>query len=241
MAQPTTTAPTATNPTATNLPPPGLPNIPVPVFNYIPTPPVQIFNDYNRLLHNIQTYLHETIPGGTRALAQEENHPTPEGLALSMGFAGFSQLKNYVKKTLNLPEGEEREKALPQTSFNLVMASFATLQDYYLKHSLSTKISATVSKFIASAYFNTNETKVSDSTTRSEEDRTIRVIIEGATASTIEEQNEMIRLNQHLERQTKSELAALGDRDILRAEDEEDEEDKKNKEETPSPTLEDIL
>ncbi len=156
--------------------------------------------------HNVAAYLYSTLDKGkTDVLAPGGNHPTPEGLALALGLSCFRELQQIFKD-------EKRLNAIPEAAVREVVRGIALLQDYYLKHSLSSTINVQMVKFLSNAYFDIRETSsaVSESHNISSSENTITIKVETHKAASMDELKEMNRLESALKEQVSIELAALG-------------------------------
>jgi len=158
--------------------------------------------DPESVYHATQAYLHRTMPHGTSTLS--DDHPTPEGLARAIGFPSFQSMRQAIEKRLAATPEDDYDATV-----TTILAACADLQDYYLKHSLTSTLNASVAKFISSAYFKINETKETAATSHHSEERTITIKIASQSPTSPEEAKEMDRLTEHLARQTRDELEAM--------------------------------
>ena len=175
---------------------------PVPYFTYQHLSASTLLADANRIRQSIQVYYHQTLPQGPAALS--EDHPTPEGLALALGWPSFRKMRDDIERILS------RDRDAYRDCINTILAACALMQDYYLKHGLSNNINTTISKFISSAYFDTHEKSATTTTSHHTENRSITIRVESASPSSPEEAEEIARLEQSLTEQTAAELQSMG-------------------------------
>jgi len=188
------------------------PLLPSVLFRYMNQSPRKLFRNPQSLQAASQVYFSQTLPAGPSVLSPDDNHPTPEGLASAMGFAGFTSLRKAISRLTP----EQQDDPIIAQSLSTILAACSHMQDYYLKHSLSSSVPHQVAKFISSAYFNINETRVTEETSFTKQDTTVRIILETHEPSSPSEVIEMERLTTILDEQTALELAAMGvDRNIV--------------------------
>ena len=166
-------------------------------------PARSLISNSEALRQAAETYFNQTIPDGTSKKAPNNNHPTPEGLAIALGFPGYTPLRSILSDPAKVQD-------MPKDSLHVLLTSFSTLQDYYLKHSLSSRLSAQIVKFISNAYFNIRETSQSVQDTTSTENKTITIKVESSQPANPQEAQEIARLSQIVEEQSAIERVALG-------------------------------
>ena len=174
-------------------------------FNYNHISAATLLADPDRLRAASQVYFSQTLPQGPAQLSA--NHPTPEGLAQALGWASFARMRSDVQKLL---QKNANDPNAPCAVTDTILAACAMMQDYYLKHGLNSSINTTISKFIASAYFDTYEKQHTTTESRHTEDRTITIRVQPSTPTSPDEAKEIARLEKSLRDQTAAELASLG-------------------------------
>ena len=176
---------------------------PVPIFKYQHLPTKALIQSPSRLQAAAQAYFHQTMPNGPSTLNPSGDHPTPEGLALSFGWPSFQKMKQAISTLLQNEPDSHRE------SIATILAAAATLQDYYLKHGLSSAVNVTMVKFLSSAYFDTHE-RTTQETTINTNSKTFVFKVETTAPATPEEALEIARLEAEMEEQTRAELVQIG-------------------------------
>lgn len=180
--------------------------LPTQSFRFKPISPAVILADPDAVRQATTAYLHQTMPNGPSTLS--DDHPTPEGLARALGFSSFQHMRHAIERRLADPNNAA-DPDFYDSTIHTILAACSDLQDYYLKHGLSSTLNTAVAKFISSAYFRVNETKESTVTTHNTEERTITIKIASSSPTTPEGKQEINRLTQHLEEQTRNELQAM--------------------------------
>ena len=103
-------------------------------------------------------------------LQAEELPPTPPGLAMALGFSGFSALL----KTLQTEE--QNPGTYPQDAIYALQRACSYIEDWYVTHGLQEHIPVAFVRFLLSAYHNRSEKTVQEQMGRRDDQLQISIL-----------------------------------------------------------------